>query len=179
MAIDRSSMRRPREAESDRHDEATRDDEDLGDLLQELRVLLPGMQTLTAFLVILPFTGSFERVARSEQWVYVATFVCSLSSLILFTAPAAQHRLERPLRDRARFKQEATRLIIIGLVPLSVALILATQLVISEVVGPRPALLVAALVTGAIGTTWWLIPLVHRASRTPAARHRNGRRRGW
>ncbi len=106
-----------------------------------------------------------------NSWIYVATFVCSLSSLILFTAPAAQHRLERPLRDRARFKQEANRLIIIGLAPLSVALILATQLVVSEVIGPRPAIVVAALVTGAIATSWWLIPLRHRATRKPAARN--------
>lgn len=170
-----SDTPRPLDMERDRGSNAVREDEDLGDLLQELRVLLPGVQTLTAFLIILPFNGGFSQIARSEQWVYVATFVCSLSSLILFTAPAAQHRLERPPRDRVHFKHEATRLIIIGLVPLSVALILATHLVVSEVVGSRPALFVAALVTVAIGTTWWMIPLVHRATRKPPTRDSNDR----
>lgn len=173
VAIDRydSSETAARPPTTDRSQGDERDDVDLSDLLQELRVLLPGVQTLTAFLIILPFNGGFSQIARVEQWIYVATFVCSLSSLILFTAPAAQHRLERPLRDRARFKQEANRLIIIGLAPLSVALILATQLVVSEVIGPRPAIVVAALVTGAIATSWWLIPLRHRATRKPAARN--------
>ncbi|MDQ3779860.1 MAG: DUF6328 family protein, partial [Chloroflexota bacterium] len=76
-----SDTPRPLDMERDRGGNAAREDEDLGDLLQELRVLLPGVQTLTAFLIILPFSGGFSQIARSEQWVYVATFVCSLSSL--------------------------------------------------------------------------------------------------
>ena len=134
-------------------------DEDLSDLLQELRVLLPGVQTLTAFLIILPFSPGFALIEQAERWVYLATFLCSVSSLVLFTAPAAQHRLERPLRNRVRFKQVATRLTIIGLLPLSLALILATQLVVSEVGGREAGIGAAALVTFLIGLTWWLLPL--------------------
>lgn len=135
---------------------------DLSDLLQELRVLLPGVQTLTAFLIILPFNQGFGRIQQSEQWIYIATFVCSISSLVLFTAPAAQHRLERPLRDRERFKHDATRLIIVGMAPLSFALILATHLVVTQVVGRELGIAVPALVAGLIVLTWWLIPLLHR-----------------
>lgn len=138
-------------------------DGDLGDLLQELRVLPPGVQMLTAFLIILPFSQGFAEIQQTEQWVYLATFVCSVSSLVLFIAPAAQHRLERPLRDRDRFKRDATRLIVIGMVPLSFALILATELVVTEVVGTVPGLAVAAMVTVLIGIIWWLIPLRHRS----------------
>lgn len=156
---DQCAMRRSRPSE-----EGTWGDEDLSDLLQELRVLLPGVQTLTAFLIILPFSPGFALIEQAERWVYLATFVCSVSSLVLLTAPAAQHRLERPLRDRVRFKQLATRLVIIGLVPLSLALILATQLVISEVVGREAGIGTAAIVTVLIGLTWWLLPL-HRRGR--------------
>jgi len=148
------------------HDGPNAEDEeergDLSDLLQELRVLLPGVQTLTAFLIILPFNQGFGRIQQSEQWIYVATFVCSISSLVLFTAPAAQHRLERPLRDRERFKHDATRLIIVGMAPLSLALILATHLVVTQVVGDELGFAVPALVAGLIVLTWWLIPLLHR-----------------
>ena len=114
-----------------------KEDGDLTDLLAELRVLLPGAQTLTAFLIILPFNGGFDQIRNEEKAVYLVTFVCSVLSLVLFTAPAAHHRLQRPLRDREGFKTTATRLIIAGLIPLSIALILATQLVISEVVPDR------------------------------------------
>lgn len=111
---------------NDLADEQRTGDTDLSDLLQELRVLLPGTQTLTAFLIILPFNQGFAQTQQGEKYVYLATFLCSICSLILFAAPAAQHRLQRPLRDREQFKMTANRLIVAGLVPLSCALPLAT-----------------------------------------------------
>jgi O-antigen/teichoic acid export membrane protein len=135
-------------------------DGDLGDLLQELRVLLPGTQTLTAFLVILPFNGGFSQIEQGEKLVYLATFLCSVCSLVLFTAPAAQHRLQRPLSDRERFKTNATRLMVAGLVPLSAALVLATHLVLSEVLSDgRFAWITAGVVAALIAVIWWVVPL--------------------
>jgi hypothetical protein len=141
-------------------------DEDLSELLQELRVLLPGTQTLTAFLIILPFNSGFADIQRGEKFVYLATFLCSLASLILFAAPAAQHRLQRPLRDREAFKHRANQLVVTGLVLLSLALVLATQLVLDQVMrsvwiawggAGAVALLILAI--------WWLIPLRTKARR--------------
>lgn len=138
-------------------------DGDLSDLLQELRILLPGAQTLTAFLIILPFNAGFAQIRREEQFVYVATFLCSLISLVFFAAPAAQHRLQRPLRDREAFKNRANRLVIAGLVFLSVALTLATQLVLDEVLRRAWASWAAAgLVAALIAAVWWLLPLRSR-----------------
>jgi len=146
------------------------DDGDLTDLLSELRVLLPGTQTLTAFLVILPFNAGFAEVNEREKIVYVVTFLCSVLSLILFTAPAALHRLQRPLRDREAFKTIATRYIIAGLVPLSVAIVLASQLVLSEVVANQTiSWLVATVVGAVIAGVWWLFPLVSRLDNDPDA----------
>src|SRR5215204_2910616 len=76
------------------------DDGDLNDMLQEMRILLQGAQVLTAFLVILPFNEGFARIDPVEKWIYVATFLCSISGLVIFSAPAAHHRLVRPLVDR-------------------------------------------------------------------------------
>jgi hypothetical protein len=137
----------------------------LESLLQELRVLLQGVQVLTGFLIVLPFYQGFASIDRVEQWVYFVTFACSLSSLILFSAPAAQHRLEWPRYERARFQVLATRMIIIGLVPFSLALILATELVVSQVFGDLPALLAAVRVGALIGIAWWLFPLLTKNDR--------------
>ena len=143
--------------------ESSSEDGDLTDLLGELRVLLPGAQTLTAFLIILPFNSGFADIIGAEKVVYAITFVCSLLSLILFTAPAAQHRLQRPLRNRPEFKEEATRLIVIGLVPLSIALILASQLVLSQVIMTKwVSWAVCASFAVAIGLLWWIMPLLRR-----------------
>ncbi len=115
---------------------------ELDELLQEQRILLRGSQVLTAFLIILPFQQGFTKIDRGEKSIYLITFICALVSLILFAAPAAQHRLERRLRDRAHFKREATHTLIAGLAPLSLALILVAKLIVGEVVdqraGPSP-----------------------------------------
>lgn len=140
-------------------DESTGGDGDLSDLLSELRVLLPGAQTLTAFLIILPFNGGFSEIRDTEKIVYAITFICSVTSLVIFTAPAAQHRMQRPLRDREGFKNLASRLTVIGLVPLSMAIILSTQLVLSEVVGAR---WVSWFIAGGLALLiiglWWVMP---------------------
>ena len=138
------------------------DSGDLTELLQELRVLIPGVQVLTGFLVILPFSQGFARIPAAERWVYLAAFICALTSLVLFTAPAAQHRLERPLRDRARFKQFATGMTIVGLIPLSLSLVLTTQLVVSQTIGYGTALAVSLVVAVLIGGVWWAWPLEAR-----------------
>lgn len=78
-------------------------------MLTELRVLLPGSQLLTAFLIMLPFHSGFKQIIQTDKWIFMATFIFSITSLILFTAPAIQHRLMRPLRNRLKFKQFATR----------------------------------------------------------------------
>lgn len=135
-------------------------DGDLSDLLNEMRVLLPGATTLTAFLIILPFNGSFAEIRNEERVVYVITFLCSILSLIFFTAPAAQHRLQRPLRDREGFKTYASRLVILGLIPMSVALVLSTQLVMSQVVSWRWfSWAMAAIVALGIAVLWWIVPV--------------------
>lgn len=134
-------------------------DGDLSDLINEVRVLLPGTTTLTAFLIILPFNADFVEVRDTQKVVYIITFLCSVMSLILFTAPAAHHRLQRPLRDREGFKDTATKFVIAGLIPLSVTVTLATELVLAATTSiPWLAWSVSALVALTILVIWWMIP---------------------
>ncbi len=135
---------------------------ELDELLQEQRILLQGSQVLTAFLVILPFQQGFTRIDQGEKGIYLITFICALVSPILFAAPAAQHRLERPLRDRARFKTEATHTLIAGLVPLSLALILVATLIVGEVVDHRAGTGAAVGVALIVGALWWALPLTRK-----------------
>lgn len=136
---------------------------DFGDLLSGLRILLPGAQLLTAFLLALPFSGGFADIAPSHQWIFLATFLCSLASVVLLSAPAIQHRLMRPLRDRARFKDLATRQALAGAIALSLAFVLGTHLVVSQVLGRPADDIVAASVAVCIGVIWWLLPTILKA----------------
>ncbi|NUZ08404.1 DUF6328 family protein [Piscinibacter koreensis] len=148
-------------------------DNELGDVLAELRVVLPGAQLLSGFLLTLPFSTGFAKIVDFEKVIFVFSFVSSLISLILFTAPAYQHRLMRPLTDRGRFKDLISRQMLVGSVFLASALILSCWLVLSEIVGARSGLVVAAACMAVLGALWWLAPLLLRR-RWSAASARNG-----
>jgi len=132
---------------------------DLSDLLSELRILLPGAQMLTAFLILLPFNGGARHMIAAERMVFLATFLCALASLILLSAPAIQHRLMRPLVNRARFKRLATRQIVAGSATLACALVLGTHIVIAEVFEADIAALASGAIAVLIGVAWCLLPL--------------------
>lgn len=141
------------------------DPRSLNELLQELRVLQQGSQILAGFLVLLPFSGGFGKIAPFEKWVYIIAFTASIISLICFSAPAVQHRLERPLQHRIRFKRLSTRIVIAGTIALSIALISTTQLVLNEVVGTHWSNIGTIAIGLLIGIIWWLIPLFQRKKR--------------
>ena len=146
---------------------ASENDADLSDLLQELRVLLPGTQTLAAFLIILPFTEGFDRLQGIGRVVYVATFVLALIALVLFTAPAAHHRLQRPLKNRAAFKEKSTKIMIAGLIPFSLALILSADLTVSIALGNELfGLLAAGIVSLFLLVMWWILPIREKLSKS-------------
>lgn len=131
----------------------------LNEMLQELRVVQQGSQILVGFLILLPFSEGFAKIAPFEKWVYIVAFINSLISLICFSAPAAQHRIERPLRYRVLFKRRSNRIIVAGMIALSIALISTTQLVLNEVVGDGWSPLVTILIGLLIAVLWWLLPL--------------------
>lgn len=134
-------------------------DGDLSDMLSELRILLPGAQMLTAFLIILPFNGAAHSVIASQKYVFLCTFVCALTSLVLLSAPAIQHRLMRPLVSKSRFKRMASRQIVAGACALGIAFVLGTNLVISAVFGSLLGTAAGAAMALLVGSVWLLLPL--------------------
>lgn len=138
------------------------DQKSLNEMLQELRILQQGSQILVGFFVLLPFSEGFVKISSFERWVYIVAFLSSIITLICFSAPAAQHRIERPLRQRIKFKSQSNRIIVAGTVALSVALIATTQLVSNEALGPEWSAIATGIVALLIAVTWWLVPLSHR-----------------
>ncbi|HZH99401.1 MAG TPA: DUF6328 family protein, partial [Fimbriimonadaceae bacterium] len=154
------------EAETDidkRSEDSDEHPEDLSDLLQELRILFNGVQVLTGFLVVLPFTDGFKKLGRTDSLVYMCTFVFGMLALIFFAAPAAQHRLMRPLPDRRKFKNFATWMAISGLVPLSLCLVCSAYIVANVVLGSVAAVIVPGTVLLFIAALWWAIPMSRKA----------------
>ncbi|NUP08349.1 MAG: hypothetical protein HOW73_20050 [Polyangiaceae bacterium] len=139
---------------------------DLGELLEETRILLPGCEILVAFLISLPFSSRFESLSNVQRIVYLLTFANALAGLVCFLTPAAYHRLARPIHDRTRFKVFANRFLIAGVIPLSFSLTLATFLVTSLAFSWLVAVIAASVAAFAIALCWWLIPLVRAHDRT-------------
>ena len=139
--------------------EEQRLDRNFGELLQELRIAIPGIQFLFAFLLIVPFQKGWSSVSDFERVIYYATLICTASSSVLLIAPTARHRLRFQTLDKRWIVVTSNRLAIAGLVLLGVAMVGVVLLVSHTVYGT----LAAALATGAIvlllGWTWFGAPL--------------------
>lgn len=131
----------------------------LTELLNETRILLPGTEVFLGFLTTLPFTSHFAQLDGPRRWVYVATFFSTVLALVLFVVPASYHRLARPIRHKERFKTFANRFLVAGLVPMSIAIVLATYLV-SFVALNGAAPWLAGAIAVLILAVWWAAPIV-------------------
>ena len=103
----------------DRYDrdesEKERLDRNLLELLNELRVALPGVQVLFAFLLTVPFTQRFTKLTAAQEKVYYATLLATTASAVLLIAPSAHHRINFRQQDKAYIVFLANKLTIVGL----------------------------------------------------------------
>ena len=130
----------------------------LAELLEETRILLPGMEVFLALLATMPFSPRFAMLDGPRRLAYLATFLSTLTALALFVVPAAYHRIARPIHHKQRFKVFANRFLVAGLVPMSISMVLTTYLVSYVVIGTG-ALFLAGAMSAVILVVWWFLPL--------------------
>lgn len=142
---------------------------ELMELLNELRVVLPGVQVLFAFLLGVPFTSRFTKLGELDQQIYVAAIVATAAATFFLVAPSAHHRV----RFRSGVKEPLLRVAnvfaIIGLVLLAFAVSAVSYVVIGMVDGSPVPQLVAGGLAGLAVVTWFVLPAVYRRERTPSA----------
>jgi hypothetical protein len=151
---------------SSQEDEAERLDRELIEFLNELRVVLPGVQVLFAFLLTVPFANRFSQITDVQRQVFFATFLCTAASTALLIAPSAYHRLRWRQHDKAQLLRTANRLSIAGMVFLTLALVGATFLVTDLIFHAAAAIPVSAAVAGFFAWFWWGLPLLRRAEKS-------------
>jgi predicted membrane channel-forming protein YqfA (hemolysin III family) len=137
-------------------------DRELIELLNELRVVLPGVQVLFAFLLTVPFTNQFSQITNGQRQVFFATFLLTTASTALLIAPSAYHRLRWRQHDKEQMLETANRLSIGGMVFLTLALVCAAFLVTDLIFHATMAAVVTALVAGFFVWFWWGLPLTRR-----------------
>ena len=129
-------------------------DRELRELLEEIRVALPGIEILLGFLLILPFSGRFEILGEVDRGLYLACFLITAMTTALFVSPTAHHRLGFRKVDKELLLRRANRHVLLGLGMLALAISTAAYLVASVVVGPPWSYLIAAAIA-AWFAAWW------------------------
>ncbi|MGP7996585.1 MAG: DUF6328 family protein [Streptosporangiaceae bacterium] len=142
--------------------EAERDDRNLAELLQELRVTGLGVQVLFGFLLSLPFTTRFARLSHSQRDLYLATLVLSALATALLLGPVAYHRLVFRRGQKEGLVRTASVMAIGGLAVVGLAVSAAVLLVTGFVASGLPAVLITVLVVCMFGILWFAFPLARR-----------------
>lgn len=142
--------------------EAERLDRNLGELLQELRVALPGVQVLFAFLLAVPFQQEFTKISEFEKEVYFATLLLTALSAALLIAPTAYHRLTFRYQQKHRLVFVSNRLAIAGLAALALAMICAILLITHLLFGTVVTIVTVTIAFGVFVVLWAGLPLRRR-----------------
>jgi high-affinity Fe2+/Pb2+ permease len=134
-------------------------DRELIELLNELRVALPGVQVLFAFLLTLPFTQRFEKLAGRDKAVFFTALLATLIASALLIAPSAHHRLRFRERDKEHLIRTANRLALWGMGFVAVAMACSVFVIAEFVYGGVVGTIVAVGTALLFGLFWYAIPL--------------------
>jgi hypothetical protein len=139
--------------------EQERLDRNLEQLLGELRVALPGVQVLFAFLLVVPFNQRFADITSFQQTVYFVTLLCATAACACLIAPTAHHRIEFREQDKERIVMGGNRLAIVGLTLLAIAMTGAITLVTDFLYSSKTTTIAAVLVALLFATLWYAVPI--------------------
>ncbi|MBA2325958.1 MAG: hypothetical protein H0V95_04840, partial [Actinobacteria bacterium] len=130
--------------------------------LQELRVTLPGVQVLFAFLLTVPFSQRFGQLTSTQRTAYFVAFLTAAVATALLLAPAAYHRIQWRQHDKERLLRTSTVLAIVGLGFLALVMAAAAFVVSDVLYETTWAAVIAAGVVALLAAFWFVLPLMSR-----------------
>lgn len=156
----------------DRTDDRTetpeeRANRELIELLNELRVALPGVQVLFAFLLTVPFSQGFSRIDAADRRIYFAAVLATAAATIFLIAPTAHHRIRFRDGVKEQLLRVATVFAIIGLALLAFAIGAVTYVISDVLYSGTVASIATAGIAGAAVVIWFLVPFAYRPDRAP------------
>jgi len=143
----------PSEREESREQRLNRE---LDQLLNELRVAMPGVQVLFAFLLAVPFQQRFAAVSEFQKHVYFVTLLASAAASAFFIAPVAYHRIVFRERDKPHLIKVSSQLALAGLIALAVAMN-GAPLLITDVLFEDTTVLITMGASGTLFVTLWFV----------------------
>jgi Family of unknown function (DUF6328) len=139
--------------------EQERVDRNLQEFLGELRVALPGVQVLFAFLLVVPFNQRFPEITDFQKSVYFVTLLLTAAASVCLIAPTAQHRVEFRRQHKEQILLMANRLAIVGLGFLAIAMTGAILLITDLLYGRTTTIVVTIVVGLGFAALWYLVPV--------------------
>ena len=136
----------------------SKQDRELIELLTELRVALPGVQVLFAFLLVVPFSQGFADVTSSQRAVYFAAFIATTLATALMIAPTSYHRLRWRAKDKERMLITSNRLMIAGTAFLAIAMVCVVFFITDFLYGGWSAW-ATTIAAGVFLWLWYGLPL--------------------
>jgi amino acid transporter len=141
-------------------DHAERVSRELIELLNELRVALPGVQVLFAFLLAVPFAQGFTTTTDFQRGLFFIVLSFTAISSALLIAPSAWHRLRFRQRDKERILHASNKMSIAGLGFLAAAMTGAVMLIADFIYSPTLTIVSGVMAAIVFGVLWYLLPLV-------------------
>jgi hypothetical protein len=160
---DEDQVRHVEQGPDDRGREERKRDRQMIELLNELRVALPGVQILFAFLLTVPFSVRFDKLTTFQRDVYYVTLMATALSTACLIAPSAAHRLRFHKGERAWLVESSNRLMIVGLCFLALALAGSVLLITDVMFDGARVWIYAGAVSLLIVGLWFLRPLARAA----------------
>jgi hypothetical protein len=135
---------------------------ELIELLNELRVVLPGVQVLFAFLLTIPFARGFPKLHHLDRDAYFAALLATVLSTILLITPSAYHRIVFRHHDKQDLLEVSNKLILAGMAILAIAMTCSLFVISDFIFGHLTAGIVTAATTIAFTMLWYLLPTISR-----------------
>ena len=151
-------------------DRKERVDRELIELLNELRVALPGVQVLFAFLLVVPFQQGFASVSDVARVAYFAGLASCAAASAFLIAPATYHRINhrRGIDEKEQMLLTSSRFAIVGTVFLAAGIV-ASMFVIADVLfGELAGVGVAVVTATMLGGLWYALPISRRRRSRPS-----------
>ena len=145
----------------DRHERTAREEIEL---LQELRIVIPGVQVLFAFLLTVPFAGRFTELTALQRKVFFATLLCTAVATALLIAPSAHHRLLFRQGVREQRLKMGNLLAILGLAFIVPAMVGVLFVITDLIFGLSAALVVTVAMALFFLLLWFVLPLPYRGN---------------
>ncbi|MGH2958348.1 MAG: DUF6328 family protein [Solirubrobacterales bacterium] len=152
--------KQPGESDKERYDR------ELIELLNELKVALPGVQVLFAFLLAVPLSTNFDKVDGFERAIFFSTLASTAIATALLIAPSAIHRIDFRNQDKGSMIVLFNKISIYGLIFTAISMVGALTFIADLLYGKYATFFTATASIAMFSAFWFVLPLRRRSKRT-------------